>query len=194
METIHVTFDELTAMASEQLSSGSAPQQLTPRTLSLGLCEILLLQHLILADPTSSPVSTSIEQDAPYASTSSNQEQEQSLVISESVEEQLPTTQFNDDPFHEIFHEDSTSQESSSIVQLSRTPFELLGKWTKNHPLANMIGNPSRPVSTRKQLQTDAIWCYFDAFLTSVEPNNFKQCSIPHGLKLCRKKFMNSND
>ncbi|GKA28576.1 retrovirus-related pol polyprotein from transposon TNT 1-94 [Tanacetum coccineum] len=26
-----------------------------------------------------------------------------------------------------------------------------------------------------KQLETDAMWCYFDAFLTSVEPKNFKQ-------------------
>nr|GEU73795.1 retrovirus-related Pol polyprotein from transposon TNT 1-94 [Tanacetum cinerariifolium] len=46
---------------------------------------------------------------------------------------------------------------------------------TKDHPLANVIGNPSCPVSTRKQLKTDAMWCYFDAFLTSVEPKNFKQ-------------------
>ncbi|GKG10021.1 hypothetical protein Tco_0338767, partial [Tanacetum coccineum] len=38
-----------------------------------------------------------------------------------------------------------------------------------------MIGDPSRSVSTRKQLETDAMWCYFDAFLTSVEPKNFKQ-------------------
>ncbi|GKB93558.1 retrovirus-related pol polyprotein from transposon TNT 1-94 [Tanacetum coccineum] len=38
-----------------------------------------------------------------------------------------------------------------------------------------MIRDPSRSISTRKQLQTDAIWCYFDAFLTSVEPKNFKQ-------------------
>ncbi|GJT86411.1 retrovirus-related pol polyprotein from transposon TNT 1-94 [Tanacetum coccineum] len=38
-----------------------------------------------------------------------------------------------------------------------------------------MIGNPSRPVSTRKKLETDAMWCYFDAFLTSVELKNFKQ-------------------
>ncbi|GJS21871.1 retrovirus-related pol polyprotein from transposon TNT 1-94 [Tanacetum coccineum] len=38
-----------------------------------------------------------------------------------------------------------------------------------------MIGDPSRSVSMRKQLQTDAMWCYFDAFLTSVEPKNFKQ-------------------
>ncbi|GKB72307.1 retrovirus-related pol polyprotein from transposon TNT 1-94, partial [Tanacetum coccineum] len=39
----------------------------------------------------------------------------------------------------------------------------------------NVIGDPSRSVSTRKQLHTDAMWCYFDAFLTSVEPKNFKQ-------------------
>ncbi|GKF16517.1 hypothetical protein Tco_0061435, partial [Tanacetum coccineum] len=47
--------------------------------------------------------------------------------------------------------------------------------WTKDHPITNVIGDPSRSVFTRKQLQTDAMWCYFDAFLTSVEPKNFKQ-------------------
>ncbi|GJY10033.1 hypothetical protein Tco_0378218 [Tanacetum coccineum] len=36
-------------------------------------------------------------------------------------------------------------------------------KLTKNHPLDNVIGDPSRPVSTRSQLQEHAIWCYFDA-------------------------------
>nr|GEU50108.1 retrovirus-related Pol polyprotein from transposon TNT 1-94 [Tanacetum cinerariifolium] len=47
--------------------------------------------------------------------------------------------------------------------------------WTKDHPIANVIGDPSRFVSTRKQLETDSMWCYFDAFLSSVEPKNFKQ-------------------
>nr|GEV94733.1 integrase, catalytic region, zinc finger, CCHC-type, peptidase aspartic, catalytic [Tanacetum cinerariifolium] len=37
IETIHVDFDELTAMASEQFSSGPGPQLLTPETLSLRL-------------------------------------------------------------------------------------------------------------------------------------------------------------
>ncbi|GKD46358.1 hypothetical protein Tco_1271003, partial [Tanacetum coccineum] len=69
----------------------------------------------------------------------------------------------------------STSQGSSSNVRLIHTPFKSLGRWTKDHPIANVIRYPSRSVSTRKQLQTDAIWCYFDAFLTSVEPKNFKQ-------------------
>ncbi|GKD51706.1 integrase, catalytic region, zinc finger, CCHC-type containing protein [Tanacetum coccineum] len=38
-----------------------------------------------------------------------------------------------------------------------------------------MIGDPFRFVSARKHLETDAMWCYFDAFLTSVEPKNFKK-------------------
>ncbi|GKE04496.1 retrovirus-related pol polyprotein from transposon TNT 1-94 [Tanacetum coccineum] len=76
---------------------------------------------------------------------------------------------------HDAPSSKSTSQGSSSNVRQTHTPLEHLGKWTKDHPIANVIGDPSRSVSTRKQLQTDAMWCYFDAFLTSVEPKNFKQ-------------------
>ncbi|GJT50997.1 retrovirus-related pol polyprotein from transposon TNT 1-94 [Tanacetum coccineum] len=32
-----------------------------------------------------------------------------------------------------------------------------ISRWTKDHPIANMIGDPSHPVSTRKQLKTDAM-------------------------------------
>ncbi|GKC14562.1 hypothetical protein Tco_1011344 [Tanacetum coccineum] len=69
----------------------------------------------------------------------------------------------------------STSQGSASNVRPIHTPFESLGRWTKDHPIANVIRDPSHSVSTRKKLQTDAMWCYFDAFLTSVKPKNFKQ-------------------
>ncbi|GKE44423.1 hypothetical protein Tco_1471707 [Tanacetum coccineum] len=47
--------------------------------------------------------------------------------------------------------------------------------WTTDHPISNVIGDPSFSVSTRKQLKTDAMWCCFDAFLTSIETKNFKQ-------------------
>ncbi|GKG18629.1 hypothetical protein Tco_0372927, partial [Tanacetum coccineum] len=40
-------------------------------------------------------------------------------------------------------------------------PPDHLRRWTKDHPLDNIIGNPSRPVSTRKQLVSDALWCCF---------------------------------
>nr|GEX96100.1 integrase, catalytic region, zinc finger, CCHC-type, peptidase aspartic, catalytic [Tanacetum cinerariifolium] len=131
-----------------------------------------------LVDPTGSPMSTSINQDAPSTSNPSTQEQEQSLIISHGVKESLKTPYFHDDPLHEILYEDSTSQGSSSNVRSSHTSLELLGKWTKYHPLKNMIRDLSRSISTRKQLKTDAMWCYFDAFLTSVEPKSFKEAML----------------
>nr|GEY81798.1 integrase, catalytic region, zinc finger, CCHC-type, peptidase aspartic, catalytic [Tanacetum cinerariifolium] len=69
----------------------------------------------------------------------------------------------------------STYQGSSSNVRPIHALLKLLSRCTKDHPIENVIGDPSRSVSTRKQLQTDAMWCYFDAFLTYVEPKNFKQ-------------------
>nr|GEV33253.1 integrase, catalytic region, zinc finger, CCHC-type, peptidase aspartic, catalytic [Tanacetum cinerariifolium] len=126
-------------------------------------------------DIADSPVSTSIDLDAPSISIPSTHEQEHSLIISQGFEESPKTPHFHDDPLHESLHEDSTSHGSSPNVRPSHTPFEHLARWTKDHPIANVIDDPSRFVSTRKQLETDAMWCYFDAFLTFVEPKNFKQ-------------------
>nr|GFB53992.1 hypothetical protein [Tanacetum cinerariifolium] len=47
-------------------------------------------------------------------------------------------------------------------------------KWTKDHPLDNIIGQLSRPVSIRLQLHEQALFCYYDAFLTLVEPKTYK--------------------
>ncbi|GKE61169.1 retrovirus-related pol polyprotein from transposon TNT 1-94, partial [Tanacetum coccineum] len=49
-----------------------------------------------------------------------------------------------------------------------------LRKWSKDHPLDNIIGNLSWPVSTRKQLATDTLWCLYNSVLSKVEPKNFK--------------------
>ncbi|GJS23233.1 hypothetical protein Tco_0451865 [Tanacetum coccineum] len=179
METIHITSDELTAMASEQSNSGLVPnpipqQPCTPPTRNDWDClfqsmfdeyfnpptsdvsPVIVAAALRAVDIADLPVSTSIDQDAPSTSIPSTQEQEQSLIISQ----------------------DSTSQGSSLNVRPSHTPFKLLGKWTKNHPIANVIGDPSRSVSTRMQLQADTMWCYFDAFLTSVELKNYKEAML----------------
>nr|GFA77704.1 retrovirus-related Pol polyprotein from transposon TNT 1-94 [Tanacetum cinerariifolium] len=48
-------------------------------------------------------------------------------------------------------------------------------KWTKDHPLNYIIDPLSRPVSTRLQLHEKALFCYYDAFLTSVEPKTYKE-------------------
>ncbi|GKD67111.1 retrovirus-related pol polyprotein from transposon TNT 1-94, partial [Tanacetum coccineum] len=160
-ETIHVTFNELTTMASEQFSLGFGLHYMTPAT----SCTRLI----------SKPVSQ--QPHTPSTSIPSSQELEHSLIISQGFEESPKTPTFHDDPLNES-PQDSTSQGSSSNVIQIHTPFEHLGRWTKDHPITNMIDDPFRSVFTRKQLETDVMWCYFDAFLTLVEPNNFKQAMI----------------
>nr|GEY35212.1 hypothetical protein [Tanacetum cinerariifolium] len=129
IETIHVTFDELTAMASKQFSLG------------------LGLQFPVVAAPRAvdlvdSLVSMLIDQDAPSTSITSTQEQEHSPNT--GFEESPKTQTLNDDPLNESPHEDLTSQGSSSNVLQLHTLFEHLGRWTKNHPIANVIGDPSQ--------------------------------------------------
>ncbi|GJX00210.1 retrovirus-related pol polyprotein from transposon TNT 1-94 [Tanacetum coccineum] len=42
------------------------------------------------------------------------------------------------------------------------------------YPLENIIGELARLVSTRLQLHEQALFCYYDAFLTAVEPKTYK--------------------
>ncbi|GJS17786.1 retrovirus-related pol polyprotein from transposon TNT 1-94 [Tanacetum coccineum] len=192
-ETIHVMFDELIAMASEQVSSGPGLHYITPTTSSTGLCSNPVSQQPCLLpkrddwdrlfqpmfneyfNPPPIVVSPVQEAAAPRAELLANS------LVSTSIDHDAPSTKllktptFTDDPLNESPNEDSTSHGSSSNMRQLHTLFEHLGRWTKDHLIANVIGNPSRSVSTRKQLETDVMWCYFDAFLTSVEPKNFKQ-------------------
>ncbi|GJS12082.1 hypothetical protein Tco_0368878 [Tanacetum coccineum] len=89
---------------------------------------VLVVAAPRLADPTGTPLSTSIEQDAPAASTSSTIHETHSQVISEGVEEQLQPTQFDNDPFLDILTSEPSSQESSSNVQPTNPPFEHISK------------------------------------------------------------------
>ncbi|GJS85760.1 retrovirus-related pol polyprotein from transposon TNT 1-94 [Tanacetum coccineum] len=179
IETIHVDFDELTAMASEQLDEWDRlfqpmfDEYFNPLTIDVSLVPVATAPRVV--DLADSPVSTSIDQDAPLTSIPLTQDQEHSLIISQGFEESPKTPHFHDDPLHESLHKDSTSQGFSYNVRPIHTSFESLGRWTKDHPIANVIKDPSRSVSMRKQLKTNVMWCYFDAFLTSIEPKNFKQ-------------------
>ncbi|GKG11315.1 hypothetical protein Tco_0342715, partial [Tanacetum coccineum] len=84
------------------------------------------------------------------------------------------------EPFANVFAPDPTSEAPSSgeitipEPNQSTQPHEHIWKWTDSHPLDNIIGNPSRPVSTRKQLAIDALWCFYTSVLSKVEPKNFK--------------------
>ncbi|GJT65965.1 retrovirus-related pol polyprotein from transposon TNT 1-94 [Tanacetum coccineum] len=77
-------------------------------------------------------------------------------------------------------NQDAPSPKSSSLDVISTTVHsdapisEHLSKWTKDHPLQNIIGDPSILISTRLQLYEQAMFFYYDAFLTSVEPKTYK--------------------
>ncbi|GKA69637.1 retrovirus-related pol polyprotein from transposon TNT 1-94 [Tanacetum coccineum] len=47
-----------------------------------------------------------------------------------------------------------------------------------NRLFAEIIGNPSRSVSTKKQLATDALWCLYNPVLSKVKLKNFKSAIL----------------
>ncbi|GJR87867.1 retrovirus-related pol polyprotein from transposon TNT 1-94 [Tanacetum coccineum] len=202
IETIHVDFDELTVMASEHSSSGPTLHEMTPAIISSGLMpnpppstpfvppsrtdwdilfqpmfdelltlppsfdypaiEVVALIHEVVAPvpavSTGSPSSTNVDQDAPSPSHFQTTSETQTLVIPNDVEEDNHDIE---DSIHIIVHPDHQISEHNS-------------KWTKDHLLENIIGELARPISTRLQLHEHALFCYYDGFLTAVEPKTYK--------------------
>ncbi|GJY58208.1 retrovirus-related pol polyprotein from transposon TNT 1-94 [Tanacetum coccineum] len=171
IETIHVDFDELTAMASEHSSLGPALHEMTPATISSGLVPNpppstsfvppsrsdwdLLFQPLcsVPAVSTGSPSSTTVDQDAPSPSNSQTTPKTQSPIIPNDVEEDnhdLDVAHMNNDPFFGIPIPKNDSKAYSldvipTVVHTATPNSEHVTKWTKDHPLDNIIGELKRP-------------------------------------------------
>ncbi|GJR69738.1 putative ribonuclease H-like domain-containing protein [Tanacetum coccineum] len=211
IETIHVDFDELTAMASEHSSSGPALHEMTPVSISSGLVPNppsstpfvppsrsdwdLLFQPMFdesLSPPpnvdvqapeviapipeavapehavsTGSPSSTTVDQDAPSPSNSHTTQETPTPILSHDVEEDnhdIEVAHMGNDPYFGIPIPEVTSDQSSSsviihtIVPPDHHVSEHNSKWTKDHPLENIIGALDRPVSTRLQLHEQALF------------------------------------
>ncbi|GKE49716.1 retrovirus-related pol polyprotein from transposon TNT 1-94 [Tanacetum coccineum] len=48
-------------------------------------------------------------------------------------------------------------------------------QWTKDHPLEQVIGEPSRPVLTRNQLKSDGDMCMYALTVSTIEPKNVNE-------------------
>ncbi|GKB80206.1 retrovirus-related pol polyprotein from transposon TNT 1-94 [Tanacetum coccineum] len=132
------------------------------------------------------PSSTTIDQDVPSPSHSpsflalQSPSSHQGVAAGSTIIEDNHFAPVDNNPFVNVFALEPSSEASSSgdVCSAESThvsqPHHHLGKWSKDHPLDNVIGNPSRPVSTRKQLATDALWCLYNSVLSKVEPKNFK--------------------
>nr|GEX83764.1 hypothetical protein [Tanacetum cinerariifolium] len=119
---------------------------------------IALFADVILpvqAESIGSPSSTTVDQDAPSPSKSQTTPETQSFVIPQDVEEDIHDIEVahmrNDSLFGVPIPEVTSAQSSSTI-----SPHTII------------------PVSTRLQLHEQALFCYYDAFLTSVEPKTYK--------------------
>ncbi|GJX93018.1 integrase, catalytic region, zinc finger, CCHC-type containing protein, partial [Tanacetum coccineum] len=175
----NLDFDELTAMASEHSSSGPALHEMTPAIISSGLVPNpppstpfvppsrtdwdILFQPLFyeLLNPPSSvdrpapkviALIAEVVAPEPAASTGSPS----STTVDQDApspkdNHDLDVAHMNNDPFFGILIPENVSEASSS---------------------SDVI--PTITCSTRLQLYEQALFYYYDAFLTSVEPKNYK--------------------
>ncbi|GJU15672.1 putative ribonuclease H-like domain-containing protein [Tanacetum coccineum] len=203
METMNVTFDELSAMAFEQSSSKPRLQSMTSGQISSGLDltyapstittqqptegELDLLFEAMYDDhiggqPSAAPrtiPAAQAPQDVDELETQQQHVQHQPATIADNV----PNAMFDENTFVNPFATPSTSAAESSSSQYVDPsnmhtfyqPYPHEYQWTKDHPLEQVIGEPSRPVLTRNQLRSDGYICMYALTVSTMEPKNVKE-------------------
>nr|GEU66096.1 hypothetical protein [Tanacetum cinerariifolium] len=135
------------------------------------------------AESTGLPSSTTVDEDAPLPSKSQTTPETQPPIIPHDVEEDnhdIEVAHMGNDSFFGMPIPEVTSNQSLSmdymhiIVHPDHQISQHNSKWTKDHPLENIIGQLARPVFTRLQLYEQDLFCYYDAFLTYAEPKTYK--------------------
>nr|GFD33598.1 Gag-Pol polyprotein [Tanacetum cinerariifolium] len=93
--------------------------------------------------------------------------------------------QVADDEFINIFStpiQDRAETSSHHVDSLNMHTFyqrfPLEHRWTKDHPLEQVIGNPSQSVKTRRQLESDAEMCMFALTVSRTKPKNIKEAMV----------------
>ncbi|GJX32812.1 retrovirus-related pol polyprotein from transposon TNT 1-94 [Tanacetum coccineum] len=112
---------------------------------------------LVPVNSAGTPSSTTIDQDAPSPSHSPSSSALQSpslhqgVAAESTIREDNPFAPVDNDSFINVFAPEPSSKASSSgDLSSAESPYVTqtlhhLGKWSKDHPLDNIIGNPSRP-------------------------------------------------
>nr|GEV84530.1 ribonuclease H-like domain-containing protein [Tanacetum cinerariifolium] len=152
MESIHVDFDELPQMASDHSSSDPAPEYRSVTTSN----ELDLLFSLMFDEFVNGSSKVVSKSSAVSAADDPNQQ-----TYAEN-------NQVADDEFINIFstpvqdqRETSSHHVDSSNMHTFYQQYPFEHRWTKHHPLEQVIGNPSQSVRTRRQLESDAEMCMF---------------------------------
>ncbi|GKD71444.1 hypothetical protein Tco_1325534, partial [Tanacetum coccineum] len=130
---------------------------------------------------SSSPTTSipSISRNVDKLETQQQHVQHQPATIADNV----PNAMFDENTFVNPFATPSTSAAESSSSQYVDPsnmhtfyqPYPHQYQWTKDHPLEQVIGEPSRPVLTRNQLRTDGDMCMYALTVSTMEPKNVKE-------------------
>ncbi|GJU78368.1 retrovirus-related pol polyprotein from transposon TNT 1-94 [Tanacetum coccineum] len=82
-------------------------------------------------------------------------------------------------PSHEEIKSSTTALEPSNVHNFHQVqPSTHI--WTKEHPLDQVIGDPSKLVMTRQQLHTDSEVCMYALTVSTIEPKNIKEAMADH--------------
>ncbi|GJX96534.1 hypothetical protein Tco_0352332 [Tanacetum coccineum] len=111
------------------------------------------------------------------------QQDNQAPLQPEKVVDNVPNAMLDGNAFVNPFAPPSTSAAESSSSQyvdpsnmhMFYQPYPHEYLLTKDHPLEQVIGEPSRPVLTRNQLRTDGDICMYALTVSTMEPRNFKK-------------------
>nr|GFC08510.1 Gag-Pol polyprotein [Tanacetum cinerariifolium] len=104
------------------------------------------------------------------------------IVGQKKAETYAENAQVTDDKFINIFStpvqdqgETSSCHVDSSNMHTFYQRYTSEHRWTKDHPLEQVIGNPSQSVRTRRQLESGVEMCMFALTVSRTEPKNIKE-------------------
>nr|GFA31545.1 hypothetical protein [Tanacetum cinerariifolium]GFC44211.1 hypothetical protein [Tanacetum cinerariifolium] len=86
-----------------------------------------------------------------------------------NVDEATTSHNVFNERLEDAYFDASTSFHDPSNVHTFYQPYPHEEKWTKDHPLHKIIGDPKSSVRTRGQLANS---CLFSCLLSSIEPGN----------------------
>ncbi|GJU15953.1 integrase, catalytic region, zinc finger, CCHC-type containing protein [Tanacetum coccineum] len=176
VESIHLRFAEIKEMSETSVAndtSGLVPQRQKASDYDNPDPAPELQNVSPLADTTSSsPADNSAPQDT-YPSTNIHPALEPSTPTNVHAEKNND----NQAEFNNPFYTTVPSQQELDLLfgPLYDEFFNDEYRWTKDHPLTQVRGNPSKPVQTRRQLATDPEMCMFALTVSIVEPKNIKE-------------------
>nr|GEV72036.1 integrase, catalytic region, zinc finger, CCHC-type, peptidase aspartic, catalytic [Tanacetum cinerariifolium] len=167
METMNVSFDELSAMAFEQRSSKPGLQCMTSGQINSGLDLTYAPSIITKLQPTKGELGllfAAMYDDYFGGQPSATMENVPPVQEPQDVDELNPNAMVDVNTFLNPF---ATSSSTAAETSSSQN--------TKDHPLEQVIGEPSRPVLTRNQLRSDGDMCIYALTVSTIEPKNVKE-------------------